>query len=61
MNNTNCQNCGAPIKGYKCEYCGTEYNFENRFENSLEEPRETMIWKLNGNLIRMKLPSRIMP
>lgn len=20
---TNCPNCGAPIDGYKCEYCGT--------------------------------------
>ena len=23
---TNCPNCGAPISGMKCEYCGT--NFE---------------------------------
>lgn len=23
--NTNCRNCGAPVKGYKCEYCGTKY------------------------------------
>ena len=25
---TNCHNCGAPLKGnkYKCEYCGTEYS-----------------------------------
>lgn len=22
---TNCRNCGAPVKGYKCEYCGTKY------------------------------------
>ena len=24
---TNCHNCGAPLKRYKnkCEYCGTEY------------------------------------
>ena len=21
----NCQNCGAPLHGDKCEYCGTEY------------------------------------
>lgn len=21
-----CVNCGAPLKGLKCEYCGTEYN-----------------------------------
>lgn len=23
---TNCVNCGAIIRGNKCEYCGTEYN-----------------------------------
>ena len=21
----NCRNCGAPVKGCKCEYCGTRY------------------------------------
>lgn len=23
---TNCVNCGTPLHGNKCEYCGTEYN-----------------------------------
>lgn len=23
---TNCKNCGAPLTGGKCEYCGTEYD-----------------------------------
>lgn len=23
---TNCKNCGAPLHGGKCEYCGTEYD-----------------------------------
>lgn len=23
---SNCKNCGAPLHGLKCEYCGTEYN-----------------------------------
>ncbi len=22
---TNCVNCGAPLTGHKCQYCGTEY------------------------------------
>lgn len=22
---TNCKNCGAPLTGTKCEYCGTDY------------------------------------
>lgn len=26
---TNCVNCGAPLKGLKCEYCGTEYLDKN--------------------------------
>jgi hypothetical protein len=21
----NCRNCGAPVKGHKCEYCETRY------------------------------------
>mgnify|MGYP004657774481 CR=1 FL=1 len=24
----NCPNCGAPITGTKCEYCGTVFNAE---------------------------------
>lgn len=23
---TNCPNCGAPISGHKCEYCGTVFD-----------------------------------
>lgn len=29
MQITNCKNCGAPLKGSKCEYCGTIYNFNS--------------------------------
>lgn len=25
---TNCINCGAPLRGHVCEYCGTEYEHE---------------------------------
>ena len=25
MFQTNCKNCGAPLRNYRCEYCGTEY------------------------------------
>lgn len=24
---TNCKNCGAPLHSYKCDYCGTEYEY----------------------------------
>ena len=26
MTMTNCPNCGAPIRGYKCEYCETVFS-----------------------------------
>ena len=26
MTRTNCVNCGAPLHGHICEYCGTEYD-----------------------------------
>ena len=29
---TNCINCGAPLHGRKCEYCGTEYNENGHIE-----------------------------
>lgn len=29
---TNCINCGAPLHGNKCEYCGTEYG--NNFDSN---------------------------
>lgn len=34
----NCDNCGAPLHGHRCEYCGTEYEFDDviklRYETS---------------------------
>lgn len=26
---TNCINCGAPLTGTKCHYCGTEYHLDD--------------------------------
>lgn len=37
MTQTNCHNCGAPITGPKCEYCGTRFEFlakEMEIENA---------------------------
>ena len=28
MSNTNCPNCGAPITGPECEYCGTKFDIK---------------------------------
>lgn len=30
---TNCVNCGAVLRGNKCEYCGTEYDENGIFAN----------------------------
>lgn len=32
---TNCHNCGAPLHGYKCEYCGTEYSADVAYDNKV--------------------------
>lgn len=44
----NCVNCGAPLHGCKCEYCGTEYDFDDiikiRYERC-EIPIETVACK----------------
>lgn len=31
---TNCVNCGAPLHGNICEYCGTEYGHNHAEKNS---------------------------
>lgn len=28
---TNCRNCGAPLHGFVCEYCGTAYGDEQLY------------------------------
>lgn len=36
MNELNCPNCGAPIKGDECEYCGTVFRQrKNEEENTI--------------------------
>lgn len=30
MKGLNCPNCGAPITGDKCEYCGTVFRFQEK-------------------------------
>lgn len=33
---TNCPNCGAPLKGNRCEYCGTRFDW--RYEPHPQTP-----------------------
>ena len=34
-----CENCGAPLKGYTCEYCGTKYVAELVVQEEIEEQK----------------------
>lgn len=36
-----CEKCGAPLHGYKCEYCGTEYEPEH--EQNTAELKQQLI------------------
>ena len=60
MNQTNCHNCGAPITGPKCEYCGTRFNIrvEEDLELKLVDLRRDMIQQhVNEVLIRSINPN----
>lgn len=54
MEITNCVNCGAPLHGSACEYCGTEYNLKPANENSGKDGYEDVdVWTdCNGMLHR---------
>ena len=41
---TNCPNCGAPVRGSKCEYCGTvlDWGEYKAAERELSEIRRQM-------------------
>ena len=38
----NCRNCGMPLTGPKCEYCGTDYSAE------MEAKKPRIVWDENG-------------
>ena len=44
----NCVNCGAPLQGTKCHYCGTEYNNEGHISASFDASDSTGIVNLWG-------------
>lgn len=41
---TNCKNCGAPLHGGKCEYCGTEYETATMYYEPLPPPRRVGVF-----------------
>ena len=44
----NCINCGAPLRGGKCDYCGTEYNGEGRISAKFDASDGTGIVSIFG-------------
>lgn len=42
----NCVNCGAPLRGQKCDYCGTEYGENGDVRVSFDD--STGIVKVGG-------------
>lgn len=51
MKQLNCPNCGAPITGIKCEYCGTQ--FFNIADMELYKASYLRM-KTNGNICTFK-------
>ena len=53
---TNCVNCGAPLRGTKCDYCGTEYS-KDRSEIKAKFSRDDAfgVIQIDGNEYRVYL------
>lgn len=48
---TNCINCGAPLTGNKCEYCGTNYRYDYDYpESVMHEMEIAYLEKLNREM-----------
>lgn len=58
MEMTNCVNCGAPLHGNICEYCGTEYGQKHADIDSHKE--DVDVWTdCNGVIHRSVINRRI--
>lgn len=58
---TNCPNCGAPLVGGRCEYCGT---LSPDAEEKIQEIRRQMdetIWLISHSEFLSRLPFRYIP
>lgn len=51
---TNCINCGAPLHGNVCAYCGTEYN-EDGFVCRFDKDELTGTLRVHGKEFRVYL------
>lgn len=56
MKITNCPNCGAPLKGGKCEYCGTEiHHIDEDAIRKLELERQNALNQIEVQILMSKL------
>lgn len=53
-----CQNCGAPLSSYRCEYCGTVYADDMEAERRIEEERER-IDKLRSLILQARIEAQL--
>ena len=51
----NCKNCGAPLRGGKCEYCGTEYEAAPRRGGVFLKDREALARHLRDEWLYGKM------
>jgi len=49
----NCPNCGAPIFGWKCEYCGTVFDNEPHIYQDLSNNAMSIRDQLNATQTQM--------
>lgn len=58
---TNCPNCGAPLVGGRCEYCGTlSPESEERIQEIRRQIDETS-WLISQSEFLFRLPFRYTP
>ena len=50
---TNCINCGAPLDGPVCPYCGTRYERDNKFKSSPFDYSMMGEINFNGETVRV--------
>lgn len=53
-----CQNCGAPLSSYRCEYCGTVYADDMEAEKRIDEERER-IDKLHSLILQARIEAQL--
>ena len=49
---TNCKNCGAPLHGSKCEFCGTEYPVNVSYDNKVTINMQGLAFSTVGELCK---------